>query len=61
LFDVDKKMHPRRDVHGGINPAAEAMRIQQDYCQQLLLLHIEHFNPTHILFSTGWDGWFAKI
>lgn len=32
---------------------------QLETAKKLLLAQIDYFNPTHIVFSTGWDNWFS--
>lgn len=42
----------------GGNPSPKLKECQLASCKDLLLLEIEYFNPTHILFVTNWTGWF---
>ena len=42
------------------NPSNKLCSIQADICRQYLLNEIELLKPTHILFVTGWEGWFSS-
>lgn len=41
------------------NPSEALKKKQFEVAKELLIAQIEHFKPTHILFITNWDGWFA--
>ena len=42
----------------GGNPSDRLAYSQYHIARRLLQTEIEYYNPTHILFVTGWDGWF---
>lgn len=43
------------------NPSAALAHAQLELCRQLLIKQIAFYQPTHLLFVTGWDGWFSKF
>lgn len=45
----------------GGNPSEKLKKTEFEACAALLLAEIEQFKPTHILFATGYDGWFDEF
>lgn len=43
------------------NPTTTMAKKQLDACKKILKSEIEKFKPTHILFVTGYEGWFEKF
>ncbi len=43
------------------NPTEKMKTSQSEICRQLLSKLIDYCKPTHLLFDTGWDGWFANF
>lgn len=46
---------------GGGNPSVSLRQVQRYVCQRMLIKQIEISKPTHIVFVTGWDGWFSDF
>jgi len=45
----------------GGNPDEKLKALQLGVCKELLKTEIEEFKPTHILFVTGYSGWFENF
>lgn len=43
------------------NPTTSMCKCQLETCKKILDTEIKVFNPTHILFITGWEWWFDQI
>ena len=43
------------------NPTNAMCKKQIEVCRKILKKEIDIYNPTHILFITGFDGWFNDV
>lgn len=51
----------REERPAATNPNGTLRRAQQDVCEHILKTLVERTKPTHIVFVTGWDWWFADF